>query len=218
MDSSPSPHTQRIVVFGATGATGTEVVKQALRQGHTVVAVVRRPTALAPQDGLLVLTGNVLDAASIEEAFTGADAVISCIGPTHNRQPGVIMSAGTRNIVAGCERAKVRRFVMQSGILQSPGSELTAGSRVFLRLVRLFLNEVYTDKIRAEATVRNSPTGWVIVRAVGLAHAPARNTYTAGPEVGVSPFQSLTFADCAACLLRAAYEPRWERKIINVGR
>jgi NAD(P)H-binding len=212
------PHPQRIVVFGATGATGTEVVNQALRQGHTVVAVVRRPEALPARDGLIVLPGNGRDAASIEAAFVGADTVISCIGPTKNRQPGVIMSVGTQNIVAGCERAKVRRFVMQSGILQSPGTELSVGNRLFLRLVRLFLNAVYTDKIKAEATVQNSKTGWVIVRAVGLEHAPARNTYTAGPGVAVSPFQSLTFVDCAACLLRATYEPQWEHKAINVGR
>ena len=33
----------KIVVFGATGRTGKEVVKQALEKGHHVTAVVRTP-------------------------------------------------------------------------------------------------------------------------------------------------------------------------------
>ena len=33
----------KLVVFGATGATGTEVVKQGLELGHDITAIVRTP-------------------------------------------------------------------------------------------------------------------------------------------------------------------------------
>lgn len=36
----------KLVVFGATGRTGKEVVKQALDKGHHVTAIVRTPEKL----------------------------------------------------------------------------------------------------------------------------------------------------------------------------
>ena len=36
-----------LIVFGANGGTGRQVVEQGLAAGHTVTAVVRRPDALA---------------------------------------------------------------------------------------------------------------------------------------------------------------------------
>lgn len=36
----------KLVIFGATGRTGKEVVKQALERGHHVTAVVRTPEKL----------------------------------------------------------------------------------------------------------------------------------------------------------------------------
>ena len=36
----------KLVVFGATGRTGKEVVKQALEKGHHITAVVRTPEKL----------------------------------------------------------------------------------------------------------------------------------------------------------------------------
>ena len=41
-----SPKRFKLVVFGATGRTGREVVKQALEKGHHVTAVVRTPEKL----------------------------------------------------------------------------------------------------------------------------------------------------------------------------
>ena len=48
-DSSPSIKKLKLVVFGATGRTGREVVKQALEKGHHVTAVVRTPEKLTIQ-------------------------------------------------------------------------------------------------------------------------------------------------------------------------
>lgn len=39
----------KLVVFGATGRTGKEVVKQALEKGHHVTAVVRTPEKMNTQ-------------------------------------------------------------------------------------------------------------------------------------------------------------------------
>jgi uncharacterized protein YbjT (DUF2867 family) len=208
----------RIVVFGATGATGRLVVERGLRAGHDLIAAVRAPSAVAARERLDVRTADVLDAASVRAACTGADVAISCIGPTRNRAPGRLVSEGTANILRGCADAGVNRLVMQSGITLSDGAELAAPNRLGLALVRPFFAAAIADKALAERAVHASDLDWVIVRPVGLAASDSRGRYTAGPRARVSPFLPLPFADAADCLLRAAVEPAWSRQVVNVGR
>ncbi|HSX71346.1 MAG TPA: NAD(P)H-binding protein [Pseudomonas sp.] len=217
----------RLAVFGATGATGRHVVSQALAAGHEVIAIARDPGKVAPRPNLIVRAGDVLDAESLRESCRGAEVVISCIGPssspgagaiTNNLRPGKTMSIGTVNMVAAAEAAGVRRFVFQSGIGLSDGSEMTAADRWVLRLLwRPVFGAALRDKGEGERSLVGSPLDWVIVRPVGLKDAAAPSGYRAGPGQRVALFSALSFADCAACLLRAASEPGWTRQIVNVG-
>src|SRR5205823_3243712 len=62
----------KIAVFGATGGTGKNVVARALAAGHQVVAVARRPEAVAPAaERLEVKRADVLDAAAVRAALAG---------------------------------------------------------------------------------------------------------------------------------------------------
>jgi uncharacterized protein YbjT (DUF2867 family) len=45
----------KLLVLGATGATGQQVVGQALQAGHEVTAYVRNPSKLAREPGLRVV-------------------------------------------------------------------------------------------------------------------------------------------------------------------
>ena len=217
----------RIVVFGGTGATGRHVVDQSLLAGHDVTAVVRRPDQVAPRPRLVVRAGDVLDAASLHESCSGADAVVSCVGPRSTfggqlgsgLRPGTVMSAGTAHMVAAAEAAGVRRFVFQSGIGLSDGVELSRANRWVLRaLWRPLFAAAIRDKAEGERVLRASALEWVIVRPVPLRDAPATGRYLAGPRAPVALLVPISFADCAACLLRALSEPAWTRQIVNLGR
>src|SRR5512144_1369208 len=70
-----SPKVTRILIVGATGGTGQELVRQALERGLTVTALVRNPARLSIQDPRLsVIPGNVLDPASVDAAVRGQEA------------------------------------------------------------------------------------------------------------------------------------------------
>ncbi len=207
----------KIVVFGATGATGRQVVEQALAAGHEVVAVARRASRVTARAGLVVLAGDVLDAESMRDSCAGANAVVSCLGPSSNLRPGTVMSVGTANMLAAAESAGVRRFVFQSGIGLSDGTELSLGFRILLAaLWRPVFGAALADKAEGERLVRASSIDWVIVRPVGLRDAPAVGHYLAAPRAPVT-LSALAYADCAACLLRAVAEPTWTRETVNVG-
>ena len=67
-----------IVVTGAGGFLGGNLVRELLKQGHTVRAVIRKRTSGI--DGLSVetVTGDVRDIDSLHKAFSGMDAIFHC--------------------------------------------------------------------------------------------------------------------------------------------
>ena len=209
----------KLVVVGATGATGRRVVERALALGHHVVAVARRPNAATlPCERLSLRTGDVLDGASLAPAFADAHAAVSCIGPDNNLSPGNLMSLGIPNIIAACRHAGVSRFVMQSGITLTDGGELSTPDRWALRAIRFVYREALADKLPAEQAVKESGLDWVIVRPAGLRDRPAGKAYTAGPQERVALLRPLAFTDCADCLVRAAtVETDWVGQVVNVG-
>ncbi|WP_046214118.1 NAD(P)-dependent oxidoreductase [Paenibacillus wulumuqiensis] len=226
----------KITVIGSTGATGRKVIERALDLGHEVTAVARRPEVIVPRARLSIRQGDVLDMPSITRALVDTDVVISCIGPSgnfsqstvlsevisnirKNFSPGTIMSVGITNILAACQSAGVKRFVMQSGIGLSDGKELSTLNRLAINISGRIFTKAVEDKAIAERTVQQSQLDWIIVRPPALNDAAAALKYTAGPLSRISPLRPLSFADCADCLIRAATnEPTWIRKIVNVGR
>ncbi|QUL53358.1 NAD(P)H-binding protein [Paenibacillus tritici] len=145
--------------------------------------------------------------------------VISCIGPTRNFSSGTAMSEAISNILAACQGAGVKRFVMQSGIGLSDGKELSVLNRWAIRNSGRIFSKAVEDKAIAASAVQRSDLDWIIVRLAALSDLAATSKYTSGPSTRIAPLLPLSFADCTDCLVRAATnEPTWVRKIVNVGR
>ena len=71
----------KIVLWGATGLTGREVLYQALEDGHEVKAVARNPGLIeAEHANLSVVRGDALNPQSVQEAVAGGEVVISTLG------------------------------------------------------------------------------------------------------------------------------------------
>jgi putative NADH-flavin reductase len=71
----------KILVFGATGGTGRQIVQQALEQGHVVTAFARDPRKIAlKNDNLRVVQGDILKPDTVDAAVAGQDAVLSALG------------------------------------------------------------------------------------------------------------------------------------------
>ena len=109
-----------VLLTGATGYVGGHVLDALLRRGHAVRALVRGGGGdLAARDDVEVHRGDVTDAASLEGAFRGVDAVVHLVGiieedPSEGVTFQRVHVDGTRNVVEAARRAGVGRFVHMS--------------------------------------------------------------------------------------------------------
>ena len=106
----------KIVLWGATGLTGREVLDQALEGGHEMKAVVRKPSMIETKHtNLSVVQGDVLNPQSVQEAVAGGEVVISALGSgstlAQARKPTTVYSEGFANIVAAMRKHAIRRFI-----------------------------------------------------------------------------------------------------------
>lgn len=174
----------RVLIIGATGGTGRELVRQALEQGHQVTAFVRKPKKLGIEhSNLQVAQGNVRDYASLEAAMQGQSAVLCALGHKRFFYPSRILSKGTDNILRAMQACNVPRLVCESsmGVGNSAGRLGLLGT--FL-LVPLLLPFIYWDKVRQEKRIEESDVDWVIVRPAVLTNGSASGSYRHGTNVG----------------------------------
>ena len=152
----------KIAVFGATGGTGKQVVQQALAAGDRVTALVRDPAKLAVDSAnLTVVTGNVFDAAKVEETLQNADAVVVSLGNTDSN-PDYVVSQGTQVIVDAMKRlGQPKRIVIVSSL--GVGESKDQVSFTFKMLMSTVLRKPMEDKERQEALVKASGLDWTIV-------------------------------------------------------
>ena len=181
---APRKRPTRILIVGATGGTGRQLVAQALERGFAVTALVRNPSRLQvdhPQ--LTVIQGDVLDYASVEAAMRGQEAVVSALGHKRFFYPTRILSEGTRNILRAMETHRVPRLVCETslGIGDSAGR---MGLLFTLFTIPVILPFYFWDKTRQERMIAESNVEWVIVRPGMLTNADKRARLRHGRHVG----------------------------------
>lgn len=116
----------RIALFGATGRTGSRVLRRLLARGDTVRALARDPARLLAHAGLAAIAGHARDAAAVAHTMHDTDAVVVCLGMDDITQPGTAFSDAVKTIVAAAEAAGVRRLVAiaSAGALPHEGGGL----------------------------------------------------------------------------------------------
>lgn len=107
----------KIVIFGATGRTGSEILRRALEDGHAVTAFVRSPEKCKVHENLTIVEGDVLNADAVKHVIQGADAVVSALGTDKT----TTLTEAIVAIVEGMKEHDVSRIVTigTAGILQS---------------------------------------------------------------------------------------------------
>ena len=202
----------KLLVLGATGPTGLQVVRQALAQGHEVTAFVRDPARLPPSDPRLhVLTGSLPgDTAALAIALQGQDAVICALGVRNAFKSGGLIESAMRVLVPAMERAGVRRFLLVSA--NGVGETRRRSPLVPRVMYRLLLGDIFADKEAGEAIVRASSLEWTIAYPTLLTDGPLSGRYRAGETLELRGMPKIARADVAAFLLRELAARAFVRK------
>ena len=200
----------RIVVLGATSRTGLQLLAEARRRGHQIVAFTRRPEALPDSPALAaVIRGDGRDPGALTGALAGADAAISLL-PGGGRADPHLASAAARALITAMPRAGVDRLVVVSAYP-------IAGDRPRLAIwvLRRVLATPYADVAQMEQIVTASDLDWAIARLNRLTSKPATGAITASTGL-LDRARPHTRADTAAVLLDLAERPAPARTAVNL--
>lgn len=205
----------KLIVFGATGGTGQQVVQQALAQGHAVTAFVRNPAKFGvSHPNLRVVQGDVMDPVSVERAMPGHDAVLAALGAPA-RDKGKVRSEGTRNIIRAMETTGVRRLVCQTSLGYGDSQEVLDRAPFYFKhiIVPFFLRRAFADHGLQEAFIKRSSLDWIIVRPGNLTDGGQTGRYRHGfPAYDQAITVNISRADVAHFMLNQVSDDTYLRK------
>src|SRR3954468_6636084 len=102
-----------VVVYGATGNSGSEIVKELLKRGHRVTGVARDVTKLEGTTGVTAKTDDLSNVDAIAAVIKGADVVVSAYQPPADDTDALIDV--TKRQIEAVKKAGVPRLIVVGG-------------------------------------------------------------------------------------------------------
>ena len=203
----------KIVLFGASGKFGIQILEQALDAGHIVTAFVRTPSKMQIQHpNLTLFQGDATDAEAVDKAISGQDAVISALGPSRPPVP-YMMETAAKNIVAGMKKHGVQRLVSTAGAgVRQPQDEPKFIDLFMMALLNVLVKNVLLDVKENVKVIQASDLDWTITRFPRLVDGERTGRYRVG-YVGKDSGTQISRADGADFVLKELVGREWLRKL-----
>ncbi|WP_298497671.1 NAD(P)-dependent oxidoreductase [uncultured Algibacter sp.] len=200
-----------ILVVGASGATGSQLVEQLLNQNHKVKVIVRSPQKLPEawktHANLQIISASLLELsdAQLSKIVSNCNAVASCLG--HNMtwkgiygQPRKLVTEAVQRLCLAIQSNNPQnptKFVLMNTTgnrnrdLNEP---ISFAQKCVIGLLRLLLpphvdNEKAADYLRTQIGKNHQVIEWVAVRPDGLINEENVSDY----EIHPSPTRSAIF-------------------------
>ncbi|WP_299799796.1 NAD(P)-binding oxidoreductase [uncultured Maribacter sp.] len=201
----------KVLVVGASGATGSQLVAQLLHHNYTVKIIVRSldkiPQTWQDNDHLQIITASILELSNseIENIVRDCDAIASCLG--HNLtfkgiygQPRELVTDAVKRLCNAIKSNKLERttkFVLMNttgNLNRDLDERISFAQKCVIGLLRLLLpphvdNEKAADYLRTQIGQNNRAVEWVAVRPDGLINEDQVSDY----EIFPSPTRSAIF-------------------------
>jgi putative NADH-flavin reductase len=178
-----------------------------------VTAFVRTPEKFTvAHANLTVFQGDAMDAAAVEKAISGQEAVVSALGPTRPPVPHM-METSAKNIVAGMKKHGVKRIVSTTGAgLRQPEDKPKFIDHFIGFLLNLMAKDVVLDSDANVKVITDSELEWTIIRFPRLVDGERTGRYRVG-YVGKDSGTQISRADGADFVLKELVEKKWLRKL-----
>ncbi|MCG8633972.1 MAG: NAD(P)H-binding protein, partial [Desulfobacterales bacterium] len=167
----------KIAVLGATGFTGSELLRQAIDRQYEIKALARSPEKLQRhREEIEIIKGDYFERESLCEVIQGTDAVISAIGPPETRKSGLTaedFETALKCLVELMNESGVRRFINLASTGTSYAGESISSGRKILRLALSFVAPLVIPAKEAELKVlQGSNILWTSIRPRLLKRGP----------------------------------------------
>ena len=204
---------ERILVTGAGGGLGSNVVRAAHRRGLAVRALVRDSTKARMPDGVEVVSGDAVDAASLTRAAEGCAALFHLVNVVINRDWVSTTSRLLDAALTAC-RATGARLVFPANVWVfgrgSPGQRVAEGAPARP------CSEKGAARASKEDRIRASSVRWVMVRLPEF-YGPHVQTLTGPPLQRISRGQRAWWFGPADVPVELVYMPDAAEAIVEVG-
>lgn len=206
----------RVLVIGAAGGTGEEVVHQAVLAGHEVTALVHTAKDFEAPAQVRVVEGDVLNPATLDKAIPDQDAVIDTLGGHTPWKETSLETNAARNVIEAMRKNGVRRLLVVSAIGVGETKDLVPGWYEKL-IMPTFLRGAMKDKEQMEPTVEASGLDWTLVRPGHLVNGERTGVVRLFEPGTGETAHKITRADVAAFLLEAMANGQYVGEAVNIA-
>jgi putative NADH-flavin reductase len=201
-----------ILLLGATGQTGKELLTQALDRGYSVTALVRSPGKLEVENERLdIRVGSVTDPAAVQQALEDQDAVLSTLGARGLRElfGTDLITRSMEAIVPAMERSGASRLIFMSAL--GVGGSAREAPAVLRVVMGTALRRIAKDKAAGEDQLRRSNLDWTLVYPPSLTNGPRTGDYRVGEDLRVKATGKISRADVADFMLGQVEDVTYSR-------
>lgn len=202
----------KLTIIGASRGIGSQLLKFAIEEGHEITALLRKPEKLRISNpNLHKIKGDILDPSSVVAVTSGQDAVCVCVGIPPTRKPVDLFSKGIRNVLSAIDNNPDTKLIVITGI--GAGDSKWHGGFLYDRIINpLLLKEIYKDKDREEALIKDNKCNWIIVRPGFLTNGPRTGKYRVLDDMNGIKAGRISRSDVADFILKQLEEPTHFRK------
>ncbi len=201
----------KIAIIGATGRAGSQLLEEALRRGHSVIAIARNTDKLAVRPGVSVKQVDALDAEALQQAISGSDVVISA---AH------FATLPASAVIGPVKKAGVKRLLVVGG----------AGSLLLPGGTRVIDSEGFPEAYKAEASAgatflealrQEQELDWTFLSpSAEFVETERTGTFRLGQDdllVSREGHSWISFADFAIAMIDEVETPKHSRQRFTVG-
>lgn len=196
-----------LLVLGATGPTGRNILAQGLDSGHDITAVVRNANRLTvTHPRLTKMIGDATDRAVLEKVVSGRDAVLSALGAGNSLRSDVASRAVVA-LIPALKTQAVKRIVYLSAF--GVGTSFLDASPIQKLAYKTLLRGIFADKAKADAMLRESGLDWTLVYPTLLTNGPRTGSYRVGEHLAMNGMARISRADVTDFMLAQLSTNEW---------
>ncbi|OZY44465.1 NAD(P)-dependent oxidoreductase [Pseudomonas lundensis] len=201
----------KIAIIGATGRAGSQLLEEALRRGHSVIAIARHASKIGQREHVVTKDVDVHDAQALQEALAGSDVVLSA---AH------FSTLPVEAIIEPVKKAGVKRLLFVGG----------AGSLLLPDGTKVIDSEGFPDEYKPEATAggqyletlrKEQDLDWTFLSpSAEFVEGERTGKFRLGKDhllIGADGKSWITFADFAIALLDEVEHPAHSRQRFTIG-